>query len=117
MSGGGDGGGPARPYALELQHERTALAWERAAFSLMGIGIVLARFAVGHDQVALVVAGLATVVVGAGLIAWAQLTYEVRGHALRRGDDVAHPGAARLVGLTATAACLLCAAAGLLAIT
>jgi uncharacterized membrane protein YidH (DUF202 family) len=107
---------PTRSYAVELQHERTALAWERAAFSLMGIGIVLARFAAFHDQVVLVVAGLALVVIGTGLIAWAQITYEVRGRTLRRGDDVAHPGATRLVGVTATLACGLCVAAGLLAV-
>lgn len=109
-------GRPVRPYAVELQHERTALAWERAAFSLMGLGIVLARFAAAHDQWVLVAAGLALVVAGTGLIAWTQVTYEVRGHTLRRGDDVAHPGATRLVGITATIACGLCAAAGLLAL-
>ncbi|MEZ5138477.1 MAG: DUF202 domain-containing protein [Acidimicrobiales bacterium] len=32
------------PYAVELQHERTALAWERTAFSILAVGVVLARF-------------------------------------------------------------------------
>lgn len=104
---------PDRPYARELQHERTALAWERAAFSLMGVGIVLARFAALHDEWPLVAAGLAVVVLGTGLIVWAQITYELRGQALRRGDDVAHPSAARFVGLATTITCAVCALAGL----
>ena len=107
---------PDHPYARELQHERTALAWERAAFSLMGVGIVLARFAAVNDEWVLVAAGLAVVVLGTALIVWAELTYEVRGQALRRGDDVAHPQAARFVGLAATATCAACAVAGLWAL-
>lgn len=104
--------GHDRPYARELQHERTALAWERCAFSMMGVGIILARFAALHDEWVLVAAGLAVIVLGTGLIVWAELTYEVRGHALRRGDDVAHPSAARFVGLATTITCGLCALAG-----
>ena len=41
-----------------LQQERTALAWERTAFALMGAGLVLARFAALQDQGVLAGAGL-----------------------------------------------------------
>ena len=101
------------PYAVELQHERTALAWERTAFSILAVGVVLARFAAFEDQGLLVAAGLAVLVGGAALIVWTQVTYQLRGRALRRGEDVAHPTAARTIGLACTVTCALCAAAGL----
>lgn len=107
---------PLRPYAVELQHERTALAWERTAFALMGVGLVLARFAAIDRDWVLVAAGVALLVVGTGLLAWAQITYELRADVLRRGDDVAHPGAARFVGLSATAACAACTLAAVASI-
>ncbi|HRW39895.1 MAG: DUF202 domain-containing protein [Acidimicrobiales bacterium] len=104
---------PEGPYAVELQHERTALAWERTAFSILAVGVVLARFAAFEHQGLLVAAGLAVLVGGATLVAWTQVTYQLRGHALRRGEDVAHPAAARTIGLACTVTCALCAAAGL----
>lgn len=108
---------PARPYSGELQHERTALAWERTAFSMMGVGVVLARFAStqGLDVIAFV--GLIVVAVGVGIILWASLHYESRHDALLRDEDVAHPAAARVVGIAATAASLLCFGTAIVALT
>jgi uncharacterized membrane protein YidH (DUF202 family) len=102
-------------YAAGLQHERTALAWERTAFAMMGLGVVLARFAAveGFDPIAF--AGLVIVGLGVGLVVWASVHYEARHAALRREEDVAHPGAARFVGIAATAGSLLCLGAGILA--
>ena len=36
---------PERVFDLALQHERTALAWERTAIAAMVAGVVLARSA------------------------------------------------------------------------
>lgn len=109
-------GEPRRPYAVELQHERTALAWERTAFALMGVGVVLARFAAIDGDGPLVVAGVALLVLGTGLLVWAQVTYELRADVLQRGDDVAHPGAARFVGISTTVACVACTVAAAVSI-
>jgi uncharacterized membrane protein YidH (DUF202 family) len=117
LSSSGGAERPVRPYSGALQHERTALAWERTAFSMMGIGVVLARFASveGLDLIAFV--GLLVVAVGVGLILWASIHYEARHDALRREEDIAHPAAARFVGIAATAVSLLCLGTAIVATT
>lgn len=99
-----------------LQQERTALAWERTAFSVMGVGLVLARFSAFHDQFVLVAAALVLVALGAGLLVWAGIHYEDRLDLVHHGRDVLHPGAARYAGVVAVAASGLCLAAGLAAV-
>lgn len=94
---------PEQRFDVGLQHERTALAWERTAFSMMVAGAILARYAasVSHPGWALV--GLAQVAVGGALIVWAGWHYEELHGPLRAGTSVVHPGAARLVGVTTVA--------------
>ena len=58
-----------------LQHERTALAWERTAIASMVAGVLLARYA-SELHVAYAVVGIAEVLVGAALLVWSGLHYE-----------------------------------------
>lgn len=99
-----DGAGAGQRGAVAgLQHERTTLAWERTAFSLMGVGVVLGRFAAVNDVLLAEVVALPLVVLGAALLVWAGAFYERRAEHIDARHDVAHPAAARLVGTVAVA--------------
>jgi uncharacterized membrane protein YidH (DUF202 family) len=112
--------GPAGPgqrgAVAGLQHERTTLAWERTAFSLMGAGVVLGRFAAVNELVLAEVIALPLVVLGAVLLVWAGAFYERRAEHIAASHDVAHPGAARLVGTVAVAATGASLAAGIVVV-
>jgi uncharacterized membrane protein YidH (DUF202 family) len=75
------------------------LAWERTAISMMVAGLVLSRFAATEAFWLLAVGGMAQVVFGGAILVWAGAHYEELHGALRRGTDIVHPRAARLVGL------------------
>lgn len=87
------------PYSSGLQHERTALAWERTSVAMMVAGMLLARYASddGHWVVALL--GLAHTAIGAGMLVWTGYNYDNLHGPLRAGEDIVHPTATRLVGL------------------
>lgn len=99
-----------------LQHERTTLAWERTAFSLMGIGVILGRFAAVKELWLAEPLAMALVLIGAALLVWAGAFYERRGPAIELGHDVAHPAATRLVGIVVLAACGASLLAGLVVV-
>jgi uncharacterized membrane protein YidH (DUF202 family) len=99
-----------------LQHERTTLAWERTAFSLMGVGVVLGRFAAVNDVLLAEVVALPLVVLGAVLLVWAGAFYEHRAAHIEASHDVAHPRAARLVGAVAVATTGASLAAGIVVV-
>jgi uncharacterized membrane protein YidH (DUF202 family) len=93
-----------------LQHERTALAWERTAIATIVAGVLLTRHGAEIDT-ALAMIGVAQVLVGAVLLIWAGHHYEQLHASLRRGESPVHPTAARIVGLatvgfTGAATCL-----------
>ena len=91
---------PDHSFDVGLQHERTALAWERTAIAMMVAGVLLVRYAV-EDAVALVaVAGMAEIVAGGAVLLWSAWHYEELHGPLRRGDAVVHPRATRWIGLT-----------------
>jgi uncharacterized membrane protein YidH (DUF202 family) len=101
-----------RPHASfnpALQHERTALAWERTAISVMVMGVALARVSAVEEAWALALVGMALAAAGGAVLVWAGLHYDDLHGPLRRGDDVVHPLAARLLGIMA----MLVSAAGL----
>ena len=101
-------GGSVRPtesFDDALPHERTALAWERTAISIMVAGILLARFTARDGHVALSVCGLALTVFGGAVIVWAGAHYEALHGQLRDGDPIVHPSAARAVGIVTVIAC------------
>jgi uncharacterized membrane protein YidH (DUF202 family) len=94
---------PATVFDAGLQHERTSLAWERTAISMMVAGLVLSRFAATEEFWLLAAAGMTQVVFGSTLLVWSGAHYEELHGALRRGADVVHPSAARWVGLVTIA--------------
>jgi uncharacterized membrane protein YidH (DUF202 family) len=103
---------PDAVFDVGLQHERTSLAWERTAFSLMAAGLVLSRFAASEALWLLAIAGMAQVVLGAVLLVWSGAHYEELHGPLRVGGDVVHPSAVRWVGratIASTGAALVAA--------
>ena len=96
-------GRPAAVFDSGLQHERTSLAWERTAISMMVAGLVLSRFAATEALWLLAAGGMAQVTFGAALLVWSGVHYEELHGTLRRRDDVVHPAAARWVGLATIA--------------
>jgi uncharacterized membrane protein YidH (DUF202 family) len=103
---------PDAVYDTGLQHERTSLAWERTAFSLMAAGLILSRFAATEAMWLLAIGGMAQVVLGALLLVWSGAHYEELHGPLRVGGDVVHPAAVRWVGritIVSTGAALVAA--------
>jgi uncharacterized membrane protein YidH (DUF202 family) len=92
---------PTTSFDTGLQHERTALAWERTAIATMVAGLVLSRFAAIHEYWLAAGTGLLQTAFGAVLLVWTGVHYEDLHGPLRAGDDVVHPTAARIVGLVA----------------
>jgi uncharacterized membrane protein YidH (DUF202 family) len=103
---------PGGVFDPGLQHERTALAWERTAISGMLGGVLLARYAAAEIHLAWAAFGLAAVALGAALLVWSGRHYDDLHGPLRAGENPAHPTAVRRVGLASvvfTAAALVLA--------
>ena len=94
---------PAEHFDAGLQHERTALAWERTAGSMMVAGTILARFAAVDAHAVLAMIGLLQVGLGGAVLLWAGIHYHDLHGPLRADDPVVHPLAARVVGLSTIA--------------
>lgn len=94
---------PTEVFDAGLQHERTSLAWERTAISMMVAGLVLARFTATEGFWLLAAGGMVQVVFGSVLLVWSGSHYEELHGVLRDGSDVVHPSAARWVGLATIA--------------
>mgnify|MGYP003134734202 CR=1 FL=1 len=92
---------PATVFDAGLQHERTALAWERTAIASMVAGVLMARYAAAEIHLAVAAVGVAQVVVGAALLVWSAGHYEELHGPLRAGSSPIHPVAARRVGVGA----------------
>jgi uncharacterized membrane protein YidH (DUF202 family) len=90
---------PVESFDDVLAHERTALAWERTAISLMVVGILLARFTAADGHAALSAIGLGVTVFGGAVLVWAGAHYEDLHGPLRDGDAIVHPTAARTIGI------------------
>jgi uncharacterized membrane protein YidH (DUF202 family) len=84
-----------------LQHERTALAWERTAIATMVAGLLLARIA-ARQHLALSGFGIVWVTIGAGVLVWTGRHYEALHGVLRSGESPVHPVAVRVIGATTT---------------
>ncbi len=92
---------PTTVFDPGLQHERTALAWERTAIASMVAGVLMARYASESVHFTFAFLGLAQVVVGAGVLLWSARHYEELHGPLRAGESPIHPVATRIVGVGA----------------
>ena len=96
---------PAQPTEVfdpKLQHERTALAWERTAIAAMVAGLFFVRSATAWHS-ALTTIGFGQVILGGGLLVWAGYRYDNLHGPLRAGETPIHPTATRVVGTAVTA--------------
>lgn len=93
------GARPGKVFDAGLQHERTALAWERTAVAVMVAGVLLARYAAQTVHYSIAFVGIAQVVLGALLLVWTGRHYDDLHGPLRDGASPVHPAAARVVGL------------------
>ncbi|MDH3226603.1 MAG: DUF202 domain-containing protein [Thermoleophilia bacterium] len=94
---------PEGEFEAGLQHERTSLAWERVAVSMMIVGILLARFAAVDGHLAIAGVGLLQTVFGGGVLVWAGWNYEELHGPRGPHLGLARPGAAHLVGASTVA--------------
>lgn len=96
-----NGDRPTTVFDPGLQHERTALAWERTAIASMVAGVLMARYAAGELHPSMAAIGIAQVVFGAVLLVWSARHYDDLHGPLRAGASPIHPSAARVVGMGA----------------
>lgn len=94
---------PATHFDPAVQHERTALAWERTAISMMVAGVLLARYAASESHFVVALAGLAWVATGGVVLVWTGYRYEALHGPLREGQSPVHPRAVRFVGVSTVA--------------
>lgn len=99
----GDPMRPDRIFDQGMQHERTALAWERTAIAAMVAGTLFGRYAAQSAHFVFASIGFGMVVAGAGLLVWSGSHYEDLHGPLRAGESPVHPTAARRVGWTVIA--------------
>lgn len=95
-----DHDGPVDPG---LQHERTALAWDRTGLSLMVVGALMLRAGQPPYDDLRHLPGWLTIAFGAVLLAWAARGYAVREASLRRGGPIVHRRLVPVVGWAAVA--------------
>ena len=82
---------PRQLFDGAVQHERTALAWERTAVALMVAGALVLNRGAEIEQAWAEVMGLTTVTAAAMILLWAARRYEALHRALRAGTDVTSP--------------------------
>lgn len=103
MSGRGYRTPPERIFDRGVQQERTALAWERTAISMMVAGVLMARYAATSTNVGFAGIGILQVLFGSGILVWAGWHYDDLHGELRAGRSPIHPAGARATGLAAIA--------------
>lgn len=94
---------PADSVGGGLQHERTALAWERTAFSIMVAGILLARFLSSRGPAMLGGLGVAATVGGGALLLWANRNHAMLHDPTLPASAVPQVRLTRLIGSAAVA--------------
>ena len=93
---------PVTVFDPMMQHERTSLAWERTAISMMVAGLLLGRYAATLHP-ALGSIGILQVALGSALLIWSGRHYDDLHGPLRAGVSPVHVGGARLIGASTTA--------------
>jgi putative membrane protein len=105
---------PDRVFDPGVQHERTALAWERTSVAQMVGGALLLNHAINVNATWAEILGLLVAATGAVTLLWSARRYEDLHGALRSGNDVTHVVMVRTVALVTVT---LSAASVLLLIT
>ena len=82
-----------------LQHERTALAWERTAIAMMVAGLVLVRYAENEQGALLGSVGVLQTASGAALLLWASRNDDLLHNPDRPANAVPQVWLTRVVGL------------------
>lgn len=90
---------PANSIDGGLQHERTALAWERTAIAMMVAGLALARYAASEHGALLGSTGILQTAAGAALLVWASRNEDLLHNPARPASAVPQIGLTRVVGL------------------
>jgi uncharacterized membrane protein YidH (DUF202 family) len=88
---------PERIFDPAVQHERTALAWERTGVALMVGGALLLKHAIDSNAAWAEALGFLVAGSGALTLLWSTSRYESLHGVLRAGSDVTHPGMLRAV--------------------
>jgi putative membrane protein len=103
---GAEGPGPrgSEVFDVGLQHERTALAWDRTALALIVVAALSIRVAGGPFGELLHLPGYLAIGLGAALLWFGARRYRHRDHDLRRGVSPVRP---RLIVLTGIAAVVM----------
>ena len=92
---------PDHVFDPSLQHERTALAWERTAVALMFAGGLVFNYAQDTKVAWAEVLGLIVLAGGAVILLWAGKRYEWLHGPLREGRNITNPAMLKTVGLLA----------------
>ena len=82
---------PDYVFDAAVQHERTALAWERTAVALIVAGALMLKHGVDVGAAWAEVLGLLTVTSAAFILLWASNRYESLHRALRSSSDITYP--------------------------
>jgi uncharacterized membrane protein YidH (DUF202 family) len=90
-------GRPDRVFDPAVQHERTALAWERTAVAQMVGGALLFNHAINANATWAEILGLLVAATGAITLLWSARRYEDLHGTLRSGTDVTHGAMLRTV--------------------
>lgn len=101
-------GAPDRPDVVfdpGIQQERTSLAWERSAVSIMASGVLLASYAAQTRHFLVGILALGIVVFGSAVLVWSALHYEDLHGTLRDGVNPTFPTATRILGLGSIVVC------------
>jgi uncharacterized membrane protein YidH (DUF202 family) len=96
---------PADPIGGGLQHERTALAWERTAIAMMVAGVLIARYAALELHPAAGLIGIAETVGGGLLFYWAGTHDRELHDPTEPAGTVPKVQLTRVVGLSTVAFC------------
>jgi putative membrane protein len=90
-------GRPDRVFDPAVQHERTALAWERTSVAQMVGGALLLNHAINVNATWAEILGLLVAATGAITLLWSARRYEDLHGNLRSGTDVTHVAMLRSV--------------------
>lgn len=90
---------PDEPFDEGLQHERTTLAWERTAFSLIVVAALITRYSIEDGFNIEAALGSLGILVGTITMLWSGYKYDRLHGPLQAGESPVHPAAAWIMGV------------------